>query len=205
MRLLQFLRIGLMRPIQLTGYYLLVCTLWTIGSAKAQDPFVGEVACGGWNFCPAGWTECNGQLMPIVENEPLFSLIGTNFGGDGQSTFAVPNLASRVMVHTGTGPGLTNKVLGGQGGQETVTLNASQLPAHTHTVAAHSGSEKSASPTNKIPGTAPASAPIYGLAASANTALTATTTAGGSQAHNNLQPYLAVKCCIALTGIYPAQ
>lgn len=172
--------------------------------AQAQ-PYVGEIACGGWNFCPSGWGECNGSLLPISENEALFSLIGTTYGGDGQSTFAVPNIQARAIVHQGTGPGLSNRVIGETGGVESVALTTQQIPAHRHALVAHTGTEKSASPTNKIAGTAPTSAPIYASVAP-NTTLKsdAVSSTGGSQPHNNLQPYLVAKCCIALFGIFPS-
>lgn len=185
----------------------LVSALGSLGlpqGARADPPYVGEVVCGGWNFCPAGWAECNGALLPIAENDTLFTLIGTTYGGDGQSTFALPNIAGRTMVHTGTGSGLSPRTLGESGGVETVTLTSSQIPSHNHPVQVHTGVEQSASPTNRIVG--PANAPMYSTAA-ANIALGASAvgSTGGSQPHNNLQPYLAAKCCISLFGIFPSQ
>lgn len=172
--------------------------------ADASQPFVGEISCGGWNFCPNGWAECAGQLLPIAENDVLFNLIGTTYGGDGQTTFALPNIQGRTMVHQGQGPGLTSRVIGEAGGVETVTLTTSQMPIHNHPVAAHTGTEKSASPTNRIAGNAAAS--IY-TSSAADTTLGAAVvgTTGGAQPHNNLQPYLASKCCISLFGIFPSQ
>ena len=173
--------------------------------ADASLPFIGEISCGGWNFCPRNWADCNGALVPIVENEALFNLIGTIYGGDGQTTFALPNITGRTMVHQGQGPALTNRVIGESGGAETVTLTTLQMPVHNHPVAANTGSEKSASPTNKIAGNATAS--VYATATADSIALAAGTvgTSGGSQPHNNLQPYLASKCCIALFGVFPSQ
>ena len=187
--------------------------IWGLGNlclplsahADASQPFVGEISCGGWNFCPSGWLDCNGQVLSIAQNEVLFQLIGTTYGGDGQTTFALPNITGRTMVHQGQGPGLTNRVIGESGGAETVTLTTSQMPVHNHPVAANTGSEKSASPTNRIAGTATAS--VYAAATADSIALAAGTVgnSGGSQPHNNLQPYLAAKCCIALFGIFPSQ
>ncbi|MDK9717826.1 MAG: tail fiber protein [Trichlorobacter sp.] len=173
----------------------------------AEDPFIGEVMCGGWNFCPNGWAECNGQLVPIAEYDALFSLIGTTYGGDGQYTFALPDIQGRTMVYQGQGTGLSNRVLGETGGVETVTLTTNQMPSHAHGVAVHSGAEKAASPTGKIPGVTATAAPVYNSAATSGKTLAfgALAPTGGSQPHNNLQPYLVVKCCIALNGIYPSQ
>lgn len=193
---------------------LFIGLVWGLGTlslpssahADASSPFIGEISCGGWNFCPSGWAECAGQLFPIAENEALFALIGTTYGGDGQSTFALPNIQGRTMVHQGQGPGLSNRQLGETGGVETVTLTTSQMPVHNHALVAHTGTEKSASPTNRIAGPASAAAPVY-TSTAANTTLAAGAvgTSGGSQPHNNLQPYLASKCCIALFGIFPSQ
>lgn len=181
-------------------------TLCFAPAAHAQSPYIGEVICGGWNFCPSGWGECNGQLVPIAENDTLFSLIGTTYGGDGQTTFALPNIQGRTMVGQGQGPGLSNKVIGGTGGTETVTLTANQMPGHTHAMAANTATEKAASPTGRIMGTAPVGAAVFSSSApNATLSASAVSTVGGSQPHNNLQPYLAVKCCISLFGVYPSQ
>ena len=185
------------------GSLLLVLGSFHMRPAHAQ--FLGELNCGGWNFCPAGWAECNGQTLPIVGNDALFNLIGTTYGGDGQTTFALPNIQGRTLVHVGQGVGLTNRVIGETGGAESVALTTAHLPAHTHSVSVHTGSEKSATPTARIPAVTPPSAPAYSSAtvdSSLHTA--AVTAAGGSQAHNNLQPYLTMKCCIALQGIFPS-
>ncbi|MBK9442731.1 MAG: phage tail protein [Comamonadaceae bacterium] len=169
--------------------------------------FIGEIICGGWNFCPTDWADCNGQLIPIGQYDALFALIGTTYGGDGQQTFALPNIQGRTMVHAGTGPGLSSRVLGEMGGTETVTLTTNQLPAHSHTLAAHTGNERSASPTGRIPGIAPAAAPVYAATGNGIAVLSPSTVSasGGSQPHNNLQPYLAMKCCISLNGIFPSR
>lgn len=172
--------------------------------AQAQAPFAGEVVCGGWTFCPNGWGECNGQVLPITGYAALFQLIGTTYGGDGQSNFALPNIVGRTMVGQSQGPGTSNRVLGETGGSESVTLTTAQMPTHTHAMVANGGAEKSASPTGKIVGVTPGSAPVFSSAAP-NTTLNpaAVSFAGQSRPHNNLQPYLAVKCCIALFGIFP--
>jgi microcystin-dependent protein len=174
--------------------------------AGPYDQFLGEITCGGWNFCPNGWMECSGQLLSISQNSALFSLIGITYGGNGQTTFALPNIQGRTMIHQGQGSGLSNRTMGETGGAETVTLATANIPAHNHQVAAHSGSDKSASPVNRIPGTATANAPIY-TSSAPDTSLGAgaVASAGGSAPHNNRQPYLAVKCCIAVTGIFPSR
>jgi microcystin-dependent protein len=193
---------------------LFIGLIWGLGTfglpfaahADGSQPFIGEISCGGWNFCPKNWAECNGQLLPILQNEALFALIGTTYGGDGQTTFALPNITGRTMVHQGQGPGLSNRQMGEAGGVETVTLATSQMPVHNHSLVAHTGSEKSASPSNRVAGPVSVSAPVY-TSTAANTTLAAGAvgTTGGSQPHNNLQPYLASKCCIAIFGIFPSQ
>ncbi|SKA02955.1 Microcystin-dependent protein [Trichlorobacter thiogenes] len=194
------------RPVAIAALVLLTGLL-PVPNLHAEDPFIGEVMCGGWSFCPNGWLECNGQQLPIAEYDALFSLIGTTYGGDGQYTFALPNIQGRTMVHQGTGSGLTTRTLGQTGGAETVTLTTNQLPSHTHGLSVHSGAEKSASPTGKIPGTTTAATPVYNSTATSAKTLpsNALSQAGGSQPHNNLQPYLVMKCCISWAGIYPSQ
>lgn len=194
-------------------HVLVIGLLWGLGNlclphsanADAGTPFVGEITCGGWNFCPNGWMECSGQLLPIASYPTLFSLIGITYGGNGQTDFALPNIQGRTMIHQGQGSGLTNRTMGETSGTETVTLTTSQIPSHNHQLAAHAGAEKSASPVNRIPGTTSATAPVY-TSSGPNTTFGAGAVAstGGSQPHNNLQPYLAVKCCIALIGIFPS-
>ena len=174
-----------------------------VGRAQT-GPFIGEVMCGGWNFCPVGWAECNGQQVPIADNEPLFNLLGTTFGGDGQSTFALPNIQSRTVIGMGTGVGLQSRTLAETGGVEEVVLSSQQIPSHSHGLQAHSGAEKAATPRDRVPGVAPASAPIYDAVANTSLAPASVSMVGGSQPHNNLQPYLAVKCCISLQGIFPS-
>lgn len=166
--------------------------------------FLGEVMCGGWNFCPIGWAECNGQTLSKVDNDALFQLIGTTYGGDGQPGFALPNIQGRSMLGSGQGAGLSNRQPGEAGGVESVTLTIAQMPSHNHTLLAHSGAERSATPIGRVPGVTPATAPAFANGVS-NTQLQAGTlsNAGGTQPHDNLQPYLVVKCCISLSGVVP--
>jgi microcystin-dependent protein len=169
-----------------------------------SEPFIGEIRMFGGNFAPAGWAFCDGSLLPISENDALFNLIGTTYGGDGQSTFALPDLRGRIPIHMGQGSGLSNRILGQQGGVETVTLTTGQIPSHTHALnASSSAATNAATPADIManPGTTflYAAAPSIGMHASA------VGTAGGSQPHTNLAPYLCVSFIISLFGIFPSQ
>ena len=170
-----------------------------------STPFVGEVRLFAGNFAPAGWAFCDGSLYPISENETLFALIGTTYGGDGQVTFAMPDLRGRVPVHQGTGPGLSTRTIGERGGTETVTLTVAQMPAHTHALRA-----SSAAATGSAPGGAVLAAtgavnsygsgtPTTPMAAGALAAQ------GGGQPHENMAPFLTVSYIISLYGIFPQQ
>jgi microcystin-dependent protein len=160
----------------------------------------------GGNFAPAGWAFCDGQLMPISENETLFNLIGTTYGGDGQETFAMPNLQSRIPMHAGTNPNTgTTYQLGEMSGVEQVTLSIQQIPLHSHPQGCKSGDGNSASPANAVPANNSTSL-AYGLTPPAGTMnANATQSTGGSQPHENLQPYLCVNFIISLFGIFPHQ
>ncbi len=170
-----------------------------------SDPFVGEVRMFGCNFAPTGWAACDGQLLPIAQNTALFSLLGTTFGGNGTSNFALPDLRDRVAIGTGQGPGLSLREAGESGGSAAVTLTQAQIPAHSH------GLMAALSPTGPSPAAsalAPSanSAPVY-HAPGVNVAMAATALApaGGSQAHENRPPALVLNFCIALQGIYPSR
>jgi microcystin-dependent protein len=161
-------------------------------------PFVGEIRMFAGNFAPAGWLFCDGSLLPISEYETLFQLIGTTYGGDGQATFALPDLRSRVPVHAGNGV-----VLAETGGVEAVTLTVSQIPAHTHTVGA-GGSGNTQDPTGAVVAQSAATV-YYPGAPGLNAMLPATLQpAGGSQPHSNMQPYLGINFIISLFGIFPS-
>ncbi|MDX6508973.1 MAG: hypothetical protein QOG81_725 [Gaiellaceae bacterium] len=170
------------------------------------DPFVAEIRIFPFNFAPKGWAWCNGQLLPISQNTALFSLLGTFYGGDGKSTFALPNLQGSVPVHVGgnqPGPGLSTYDLGETGGTDTVTLLASESPAHTHSVNAQTidqGDNRIPSPTLNLGNTQ-----IYSNAGSATAQMdpTAVSIFGGGQPHNNLMPYLTFYYNIALQGVFP--
>jgi microcystin-dependent protein len=171
-----------------------------------SQPFVGEIRLVGFNFAPAGWAFCNGQLMAISENETLFNLIGTTYGGDGQNTFALPNLQSRVIIHQGQGPGLSNYIIGENAGVETVTVTSAQLPIHNHTANCSSSAGSESSPVGHI-----WSADAAGLTAEYSNIQNGQMNAaaigqsGGSQPHENRMPFLAMNYIISLFGIFPSQ
>jgi len=170
------------------------------------DPFVAEIRILPTNFAPRGWAFCNGQILPISQNTALFSLLGTTYGGNGQSNFALPNLQGAAPLGWGQGPGLTNRQLGETGGAETVTLIQTELPQHTHQASATAGSGTSNDPAGKLWARAAVlrqSTNLYGTAGGAAMSANALASAGGNQPHNNLPPYLALNFCIALQGVYP--
>ncbi|GAA1980103.1 phage tail protein [Microbacterium pumilum] len=168
-----------------------------------MDPFIGEIRCFGFTFAPQGWALCNGQLQSIQQNTALFSLLGTTYGGDGVTTFALPDLRGRVPLAFGQGPGLANYAQGELAGTETVTLTAATLPPHSHTVAA-SSSATTKNPSDALPALT-AGGSSYGT--TADLAMSAAMIGGGGsgQPHANMQPYLVLNWCIALTGIYPSR
>jgi microcystin-dependent protein len=161
------------------------------------EPFLGELRLMSFGFAPKYWAMCNGQLLPINQNQELFSLLGTNYGGNGQTNFALPDLRGRVPVHAGA-----SFTLGERGGEETHTLTASEMPVHSHLLSASTAEANTALVAGALPATAPNA---YGAPVSPTTVRPATvTSAGDSQAHENRQPYLALNWCIALLGIFPS-
>jgi len=174
-----------------------------------SDPFIGEIKLFAGNFAPYGWAFCDGQIMQIAQNTALFSILGTTYGGDGRTTFALPNLKGRIPLHFGQGPELTNHALGEAFGSETITLGANQMPAHSHSAtvkAANAGTTNQ--PQNNLFGKI-ARSNIYNTpdAALANMAegSVALVNSGGSQPHTNMQPYLTLSYIIAIYGIYPTR
>ena len=168
------------------------------------QPYVGEIRMVGFSFAPVGWAFCSGQLMSISENDTLFNLIGTTYGGDGQSTFALPNLQSRIPIHAGQGPGLSNRVLGDIAGTESVTLTTQQIPAHNHPAEAQSGAGNQSSPSNGV--WAASGQSVYGSGAgSLGMKSTLIGGSGGNQPHDNMMPFLVINFIISLYGIYPTQ
>ncbi len=169
-----------------------------------SEPYVGEIRMFGGNFPPVGWAFCDGQSLPISENEVLFQLIGTTYGGDGQETFNVPDLRGRVPIHMGTGAGLSTYQIGEAAGVEAVTLTTNQVPSHAHAWVASDGAATSGSPAGNV--LAEGQARTF-AAYSTPATLHANTVApaGGSQPHDNLQPYLCISFIISLFGIFPTQ
>jgi len=169
-----------------------------------SEPFVGEIRMFAGNFAPRGWAFCDGQLLAVSQNDALFSLLGTIYGGDGRTTFGLPDLRGRIPIHAGHGPGLSERRLGAKGGAEKVTLTVNQLSSHTHPLQGTSAGATSVDPVGNVPGT--------GLAdyLNARPSLVAMNTqaisnTGGSRSHTNLMPYLCIHFIIALVGIYPSR
>lgn len=168
------------------------------------EPYIGEILMFGGNFAPLGWMFCEGQVLAISQYEALFSLIGTTYGGDGQSTFALPDLRGRIPVHQGQGPGLTNRVIGEASGVESVTLLVNQMPSHTHSLLADSGDAVMPQPNNNVLGqsnsqTYSGQTPTTALNAAA------LSNTGGGLPHDNIMPYLCISFIIAVEGIFPSQ
>lgn len=166
------------------------------------EPFLSEIRIMSFGFAPKGWALCNGQLLPINQNQALFSLLGTTYGGDGRVNFALPDLRARIPIHMGSG-----HTLGERGGEQAHTLSISELPTHTHVLQATSAAASGGVPSNTVLlGNSPATDSIYGNPASL-VAMdpSAIASVGGSQAHLNMQPFLALTFCIALQGIFPSQ
>ena len=171
-----------------------------------SNPYFGEIRLFAGNFAPLGWAFCHGQLLSIAENDALFSLIGTTYGGDGQQTFGLPDLRGRVPLHQGTGTGLSSRAIGEQSGAETVALTASHLPAHSHSLVATSApASATAGPAGGVLATA--SVKLYGSGAPSTpmAAAAIAATSGGGQPHQNMAPFLALNYIISLFGLYPQQ
>ena len=180
-----------------------------------SDPFLGQIELFPFNFAPVGWALCQGQLLSIPQNTALFSLLGTNFGGDGRSNFGLPNLQGTVAVSQGQGPGLSNYDMGETEGSATVTLNTNTMPAHNHSVNANANTGITSAPAGAILATGPSigdgtfkkTNSLYTAAASPSTALSSAAIAltGGSGPHNNMQPYLTLSYCICMRGVFPTR
>jgi microcystin-dependent protein len=169
------------------------------------DPFVAEIRIFPFNFAPKGWAWCNGQLMPISQNTALFSLLGTTYGGDGKSTFALPDMQGNAPMHPGQGPGLSLHDLGETGGSETVTLLQSEMPAHSHSVSASVADGTSQTPVGEKLATGVGIGQYAPAASFIQLSQNALTPAGGDQPHNNMMPYLTLNFNIALQGVFPAR
>ena len=164
-----------------------------------SDPFLSELRIFSFNFAPRSWAMCNGQFLPINQNQALFSLLGTTYGGNGQTNFQLPNLQGRVSMHVGN-----SHTLGESAGEQAHTITINELPAHTHPVQASGSSPNIAAPANNFFASNTGFTP-YGTVINEQMAPTACSTIGGSQVHNNMAPYLILNICIALAGIYPSR
>ena len=182
----------------------------------SAEPFIGQIQPFAFHFAPRGWAKCDGQLLQISQHTALFSLLGTTYGGDGRTTFALPDLRGRVAIHHGQGPGLVDRKLGEDGGEETVTLSVAQMPRHTHqatgTARCNSGDGTDVLAQGNVPATdGGPGQPSRDYHPTDNADMKAAGVAvnvddaGGSMAHNNMQPFLTINWCIALVGIYPSR
>ena len=171
-----------------------------------SEPFVGEIRMFAGNFAPRGWAFCDGQLLAVSQNDALFSLLGTIYGGDGRTTFGLPDLRGRIPIHAGSGPGLSSRPLGAKSGAEKVTLTVNQMANHSHTMMASTAPATETRPGGNVTASDLAIDAYYeNSPAAAAMSSSAITAVGGSQSHTNLQPYLCVNFIIALFGIYPSR
>ena len=172
-----------------------------------MEPLLGEIKLFAGNFAPRGWAFCEGQLLPISQNTALFSILGTTYGGDGRTTFALPDLRGRAPIHPGTGPGLSAYNLGETGGAETVALTAQQLPPHNHSLNANTQNGNTSDPPGAALADTKGTDRDYMKSGEVNTQMSANSigVTGGGQPHENRQPYLAINFIIALEGIYPSR
>ena len=170
-----------------------------------SEPFVGEIRMFAGNFAPRGWAFCDGQLLAVSQNDALFSLLGTIYGGDGRTTFGLPDLRGRIPMHQGSGPGLSPRRLGAKAGEENVTLTVNNLTSHSHTFRASSSIANQTDPTGRTFGNT-SSEPVY-LSENPDVYMAndAITQVGGSQSHTNIMPFLCVNFIVALFGIYPSR
>ncbi|MCH9649023.1 MAG: tail fiber protein [Deltaproteobacteria bacterium] len=170
-----------------------------------SEPFVGEIRMFGGNFAPRGWAFCDGQLLAVSQNDALFSLLGTIYGGDGRTTFGLPDMRGRVPLHAGSGPGLSPRRLGAKAGAENVTLTVNQMPSHGHALQGTSAFVDQTTPQSRMPARSPA-ADLWATDFSPQTMSSASiTSVGGSRKHTNLMPFLCINFIIALFGIYPSR
>lgn len=170
-----------------------------------SEPFVGEIRMFAGNFAPRGWAFCDGQLLAVSQNDALFSLLGTIYGGDGRTTFGLPDCRGRIPLHAGDGPGLSNRRLGSRGGAEKVTLTVNQLPSHGHPLTGSTANGLLADPGGNMLAGSAVLEPYEEETPTTNMASSAITHVGGSRSHTNLQPFLCIHFIIALFGIYPSQ
>ena len=169
-----------------------------------SEPFLAEVRIVGFNFAPRGWAFCDGQILPINQNQSLYSLLGTTYGGDGRTSFALPDLRGRTPIHVGRSNGGQDHLLGQKSGEETHTLSGAEMPQHDHVLQATNNSPSSDQPTGHV--FSRAAGTIYGeFGTQQSLASGSVANVGGGQAHDNMQPYLAINFCIALQGLFPSR
>ncbi|SKA02904.1 Microcystin-dependent protein [Trichlorobacter thiogenes] len=187
--------------------YMLFCLFCLGGVATGvshadDEPFIGKILWVPYNFAPKGWAFCNGQILPISQYTALFSLLGTQYGGDGKSNFALPDMQGRVLLHAGQSPGTSVYSQGESAGETSHTLTATELPNHNHAVNVSTATGTATSPSGAYYAQ-PASGKQYGPDGSSSFASSAIVTAGGGQPHNNMMPYMTLNCIIALQGVFP--
>lgn len=171
-----------------------------------SEPFVGEVRMFAGNFAPRGWAFCDGQLLAVSQNDALFSLLGTIYGGDGRTTFGLPDMRGRLALHAGHGPGLSDRRLGAKGGTEKETLTVNQLPSHTHGASANNTTGSAATPTGAFAkDTTGSNIYVQNMTVPTNLNSNGMSHVGGSRSHDNMMPYLCINYIIALVGIYPSR
>jgi microcystin-dependent protein len=173
--------------------------------AAASEPFIGQIQYFPYNFAPRSWAFCNGQLLPISQNTALFALIGTFYGGDGRTTVGLPDMRGRAPIHPGQGPGLSRYAIGQKGGVETVTLTSNQVPSHSHTLFGTNNLGDQASPAGGALARDGRDQTYRNEAPDTDLVADSIATSGGGQPHNNMPPYLALNCNIALTGLFPSR
>ncbi len=194
-----------------TAFVATMCALVVTASlgssrpAAAQEPLVRQIQCFPYNFAPRSWAFCNGQLLPISSYTAVFSLLGTTFGGDGRTTFGLPDMRGRLPIHPGRGPGLSQRRWGEEGGNETVTLTMAQIPNHTHTLNGTTSIGNTADPSDATLARDGRDQTYANSAPNTDMHANHIQTSGGGQAHENMPPWLAVNCNIALQGVYPSR
>lgn len=170
-----------------------------------SEPFVGEIRMFAGNFAPRGWALCDGQLLAVSQNDALFSLLGTIYGGDGRTTFGLPDLRGRVPIHAGSGPGLSPRRLGAKAGSESVTVTVNELPSHTHPLQASTDAATESSPHGNVLAQSTVARMYVEADPTVDMATASISSVGGSRSHTNLMPALCVNFIIALVGIYPSR
>jgi len=190
-----FAQVGKKKPASING----------VTNIEGTSPYLGEIDMVAFNFAPTGWALCEGQLLSISQYDALFNLIGTTYGGDGITTFALPDLRGRVPVAMGQGNGLSNYTIGQLGGTENVTLITNQIPAHTHAANASTSNGTSATPSGNFPAVNNEGIQHYAATSNGTMNSAAIGATGGSQPHNNVQPYLCINFIIALSGVFPSR